>query len=869
MRTFPLIKYVLQFGIEEKPNNEEEKGNNMLRNVKSIYYDYETLMTQLPKLLNKVSIYGKDDEEFKRLIEFIEDNKEKENICSFVFPSIVDVHQSVKGFKKNCFEGYVKKVDQNIEREEPSFHSFPISYSFKKENNENDVRVTYYLNCLLYWGKASKEFIDQKNMKKETIYICKAISFVTDEPCFGLCNKILREIYSKIEYSQNNISENSLVKILSELRLSKGEINKISITPNIINDYYIHFSHLLPTLDLNLAFFFEFFTLDETLYLIYVLIQNKPLFVISDEIGYLLPIYQILTSFCHPFNDFDKSNYTFSFQNTYQYEIFKMKKTHDSWRLVFQVSTVLPIESDLWEMLKDSIDCNEILDVIIINKKEGSCLKKQFFKRSNEEKELKDFPLSKYPKGILQKNPQTFYNIYNSIEQMINQLKKQNQNKSFYDFDSSLYNDFLKIRSLFFSLNCFYIKSLKDTDQYDIADISYSMTEKDRSITQIFPFLQNLIEEEKIKSLFLCEHIILSKERNYDFLKLLLTNIRSLTIDLSEFQNIMAPNPQKVVEKSSNFSVKKRRGNAPQPASSKSDLKLYDPKDLLNYDLIQEILPNKFSNPEKLVNPIFYSILYRYYFYIEGKEEITDLFLYANICYTLVAGIFLMNNFNPFRGNLFGFERLVKSYKTTKSFGNQFLPNALIIFYISRKFKEIYESNSELGFKDLKNYNIENKNKNTIFLSPLVKEVFQRTETKIFKKIKEGRKCIKNYPEVILGVFLIDSKGHIHYNRRNVIFDKDKFTFRCGYCNENLGKVMTKKSSNELSTGTSSDHHSLESEIFKPSEIFGKLLEEILKKGDLDFKFENELTAFGYPEWKKHLINIYFYGQFLIDDYED
>ena len=285
------LKYLFLIGLSD------ELKKDILENFNESFS-----LNYLPKVLSYYSSEG-----INSVYNSVKENLETNlDLLNNIFPMkadyldyiINDDYDEKKVRKlKDIFTDYIIKINSDEKVPEHLYHCF--QYEIDK-GTIHDLILNF--GVLIFYEKINKNEKQQiKNQINNNIYSAKALILISDKPIFSLMRQILEKIY--IDFIKEKFTpfylEPFIISIINTLTINLSSIkfqNGISINYNFLQD------QIMPFCDLNIAYFFEIFDINDIYLIVEYYFMTKSIIICSPNIEILYPIYHILMTLFFPLN---------------------------------------------------------------------------------------------------------------------------------------------------------------------------------------------------------------------------------------------------------------------------------------------------------------------------------------------------------------------------------------------------------------------------------------------------------------------------------------------------------------------------------------------------------------------------------------
>ena len=801
-----------------------------------------------------------------------------------------------------------------LEKQQNLFHCFNF---FQNSLTQSE----FFIHSFIYWDLVDKR-IDKNNKIINKTKVAKNLTLVTKEPCFSLIHQILNNLYDKYSLNEKKIKLIDfkyeqfcldLKLFFEQLNIKEGLTNIISYK-NIINDYYLYKNNLLQICDINLLYLFKLLDLDEILYLISEFIKINNFFILSNKIEIFFPIFFIIRLLSFPFYslgnykfkhfELNESNYKVINSNNFYYIYSEKDNTqyYDYQKIIQEISIrskkktnfikIFFTENDKISFEKFYCDYKED-EVTIINKFdiENNIFNKSFKYKFND----------------------IFQNLKDEIIN-ITKRKKNNNFKSFFDFDEEDQKNYLKtnleIQILFFKILSYFLLTLnpylknkieniekfkKDELIYDLnfdldknKYIKNDIQDEGQLAHKLFPNLQ-IVNNVNFIVIFVRELVNLNykcpfKKLKFEkILELEFEKINSIKIKINlrntEFVNNNIPiininnNNENDVFKS-NALFKKNFFNKQISLYnyvflSESYCEIYMYKLLFDIDFynlkenneekkIIKYEEKKDENEKKEEKKKKKHKKNR----IIKKEEIpllninqfnkNYLILLSQSLFIFVNGVFILNEIILNQPFLENNVNKILDFYMEKVFIILNKTKGLfgLFNFAINILKNIILTNEHL-FKNYSNKFFQTLNKYEVITPFLYEKLFENANKNKFS-LNEIKANNNNF---IIALYLTCKNNHMFKNNSEIIINREKFEFSCVFCKEILNlRVIT---INEIE----------EYKIYSPKIVFNNFFNFLLEIKEITLikQIYNDYNKKLYKNWKSDLIMLNFYGNFLSD----
>ncbi len=840
------------------------------------------IRSKKPEILDSFCITGKEDKKYKLFTE-----KKLLDLSTKIFPSNINFLKELNlkdqnlDINRSLYYNYIKKekmkFDSNNNEMLPKgfFHCFIV----KKAGEGHFGDIQWYVNCYIYWERI-----------RSNIIIAKAMIIVTYEPCLSFCYKVLKNLNEQIsQYIKNKIDFNFdyiLFNIFNKCEISFRSINTITID-GFIESHKLPYLSYLPMCDINLFYLFEFFTLEELLFLVQQFLLRQRVLIMSNKIEVLYSIFHIIYLCSHPLEASDSVNfyklitpcsnlkfseyfspsgkgfslYAYSENLFFNISDFLFDVTERS-KAVNTLVIIQFNENDIEKRLAQQVS-GQFNKIKIVYKKENIYLDDI----NPSEVEIEPFLISQLKKL----NNYDFNKVYENINNIIKTQKENNSvNSSFYDYDSNLnilsnqiLENIFELNSMFllsfepyfeyknlFSQNNFNFKK-EIVEKYNTGRISGDFNDL---ASYCFNDIKNKFNHDSIDHIYISQLINLlnlEKIHNWDFSNLKKTEEK-------KHECIIHINfPQiKVNEKLINedFCILNSRGEEIKTFEpKKKDLQHPERINLSSLNNIDEIL-EKNSNDEKEISP-FYSEIVNFNIFEKlnflNLKEINE-YLISQAIYVFINSYFLINGFIIIEPNKKENKFQMVCDNILKIFENsyQHFKQLNFVLYLIQKLSFTYE------YMNIKAKNtFFGKTNEYEYIQPFGISDLNERYDKEFKNLQknENKENILIKKEEDIKQFIYEEGNFTFYNNDeteihedNIIINKEKFV------------LENKENKNEITV----KYNNEDFEIISPSIILLSIMEFFLNKGDADFPKEliqnpkNEI----YKNWNRDLKMSLFYG---------
>ena len=840
------------------------------------------IRSKKPEILDSFCITGKEDKKYKLFTE-----KKLLDLSTKIFPSNINFLKELNlkdqnlDINRSLYYNYIKKekmkFDSNNNEILPKgfFHCFIV----KKAGEGHFGDIQWYVNCYIYWERI-----------RSNIIIAKAMIIVTYEPCLSFCYKVLKNLNEQIsQYIKNKIDFNFdyiLFNIFNKCEISFRSINTITID-SFIESHKLPYLSYLPMCDINLFYLFEFFTLEELLFLVQQFLLRQRVLIMSNKIEVLYSIFHIIYLCSHPLEASDSVNfyklitpcsnlkfseyfspsgkgfslYAYSENLFFNISDFLFDVTERS-KAVNTLVIIQFNENDIEKRLAQQVS-GQFNKIKIVYKKENIDLDDI----NPSEVEIEPFLISQLKKL----NNYDFNKVYENINNIIRTQKENNSvNSSFYDYDSNLnilsnqiLENIFELNSMFllsfepyfeyknlFSQNNFNFKK-EIVEKYNTGRISGDFNDL---ASYCFNDIKNKFNHDSIDHIYISQLINLlnlEKIHNWDFSNLKKTEEK-------KHECIIHINfPQiKVNEKLINedFCILNSKGEEIKTFKPKKiDLQHPERINLSSLNNIDEIL-EKNSNEEKEISP-FYSEIVNFNIFEKlnflNLKEINE-YLISQAIYVFINSYFLINGFIIIEPNKKENKFQMVCDNILKIFENsyQHFKQLNFVLYLIQKLSFTYE------YMNIKAKNtFFGKTNEYEYIQPFGISDLNERYDKEFKNLQknENKENILIKKEEDIKQFIYEEGNFTFYNNDeteiqedNIIINKEKFV------------LENKENKNEITV----KYNNEDFEIISPSIILLSIMEFFLNKGDADFPKEliqnpkNEI----YKNWNRDLKMSLFYG---------
>ena len=840
------------------------------------------IRSKKPEILDSFCITGKEDKKYKLFTE-----KKLLDLSTKIFPSNINFLKELNlkdqnlDINRSLYYNYIKKekmkFDSNNNEILPKgfFHCFIV----KKAGEGHFGDIQWYVNCYIYWERI-----------RSNIIIAKAMIIVTYEPCLSFCYKVLKNLNEQIsQYIKNKIDFNFdyiLFNIFNKCEISFRSINTITID-GFIESHKLPYLSYLPMCDINLFYLFEFFTLEELLFLVQQFLLRQRVLIMSNKIEVLYSIFHIIYLCSHPLEASDSVNfyklitpcsnlkfseyfspsgkgfslYAYSENLFFNISDFLFDVTERS-KAVNTLVIIQFNENDIEKRLVQQVS-GQFNKIKIVYKKENIDLDDI----NPSEVEIEPFLISQLKKL----NNYDFNKVYENINNIIKTQKENNSvNSSFYDYDSNLnilsnqiLENIFELNSMFllsfepyfeyknlFSQNNFNFKK-EIVEKYNTGRISGDFNDL---ASYCFNDIKNKFNHDSIDHIYISQLINLlnlEKIHNWDFSNLKKTEEKKheCIIHINFPQN-------KVNEKLINedFCILNSRGEEIKTFEpKKKDLQHPERINLSSLNNIDEIL-EKNSNDEKEISP-FYSEIVNFNIFEKlnflNLKEINE-YLISQAIYVFINSYFLINGFIIIEPNKKENKFQMVCDNILKIFENsyQHFKQLNFVLYLIQKLSFTYE------YMNIKAKNtFFGKTNEYEYIQPFGISDLNERYDKEFKNLQknENKENILIKKEEDIKQFIYEEGNFTFYNNDeteiqedNIIINKEKFV------------LENKENKNEITV----KYNNEDFEIISPSIILLSIMEFFLNKGDADFPKEliqnpkNEI----YKNWNRDLKMSLFYG---------
>ncbi len=840
------------------------------------------IRSKKPEILDSFCITGKEDKKYKLFTE-----KKLLDLSTKIFPSNINFLKELNlkdqnlDINRSLYYNYIKKekikLDNNNNEILPKgfFHSFIV----KKAGEGHFGDIQWYVNCYIYWERI-----------RTNIIIAKAMIIVTYEPCLSFCYKVLKNLNEQIsQYIKNKIDFNFdyiLFNIFNKCEISFRSINTITID-GFIESHKLPYLSYLPMCDINLFYLFEFFTLEELLFLVQQFLLRQRVLIMSNKIEVLYSIFHIIYLCSHPLEASDSVNfyklitpcsnlkfseyfspsgkgfslYAYSENLFFNISDFLFDVTERS-KAVNTLVIIQFNENDIEKRLAQQVS-GQFNKIKIVYKKENIYLDDI----NPSEVEIEPFLISQLKKL----NNYDFNKVYDNINNIINSQKENNNvNSSFYDYDSNLNILSNQILENIFELNSMFLLSFEPYFEYknifsqNNFNFKKEIVEKCNTgrisgdfndlASYCFNDIKNKFNHDSIDHIYISQLINLlnlEKIHNWDFSNLKKTEEK-------KHECIIHINfPQiKVNEKLINedFCILNSRGEEIKTFKQKKiDNQHPEIINLSNLNNIDEIL-EKNRNEEKEISP-FYSEIINFNIFEKlnflNLKELNE-YLISQALYVFINSYFLINGFIIIEPNKTENNLQLVCDNILKLFENsyQHFKQLNFVLYLIQKLSFTYE------YMNIKAKNtFFGKTNEYEYIQPFGISDLNERYDKEFKNLQknENKENILIKKEEDIKQFIYEEGNFTFYNNDeteihedNIIINKEKFV------------LENKENKNEITV----KYNNEDFEIISPSIILLSIMEFFLNKGDADFPKEliqnpkNEI----YKNWNRDLKMSLFYG---------